>query len=116
MIADAYDARASADRKSAYRPLKPDALYLTATEWDAAVDDRPNRKFTPFQPQGLDVVDMGAKLGRTFAAERAQDSVNLFQATADHAKAWPGRASACCSPRGPRARPSAWGPCWPTTA
>ena len=86
MIADAYDARASADRKSAYRPLAPDALYLTAQEWDAAVDDRPNRKFTPFQPQGLDVVDMGAKLGRTFAAERAQDSVNLFEATADHAR------------------------------
>jgi hypothetical protein len=86
MIADAYDARASADRKSAYRPLAPDALYLTAKEWDAAVEDRPNRKFTPFQPQGLDVVDMGAKLGRTFAAERAQDSVNLFEATADHAR------------------------------
>jgi transcription-repair coupling factor (superfamily II helicase) len=86
MIADAYDARASADRKSAYRPLAPDALYLTAKEWDAAVEDRPNRKFTPFQPQGLDVVDMGAKLGRAFAAERAQDSVNLFEATADHAR------------------------------
>jgi transcription-repair coupling factor (superfamily II helicase) len=86
MIADAYEARASADRKSAYRPLAPDALYLTAKEWDQAVEDRPNRKFTPFQPQGLDVVDMGAKLGRTFAAERAQDSVNLFEATADHAR------------------------------
>ncbi|MEJ2814630.1 transcription-repair coupling factor [Caulobacter sp. CCG-8] len=86
MIADAYDARASADRKSAYRPLEPHALYLTAQEWDQALDDRPNRKFTPFQPQGLDVVDLGAKLGRTFAAERAQDSVNLFEATADHAR------------------------------
>jgi len=86
MIADAYDARASADRKSAYRPLAPDALYLTAQEWDRAVEDRPNRKFTPFQPQGLDVVDLGAKLGRAFAAERAQDSVNLFEATADHAR------------------------------
>lgn len=86
MIADAYDARASADRKSAYRPLEPHALYLTAQEWDQALEDRPNRKFTPFQPQGLDVVDLGAKLGRTFAAERAQDSVNLFEATADHAR------------------------------
>ncbi|WP_419255577.1 transcription-repair coupling factor [Caulobacter sp. ErkDOM-YI] len=87
MIADAYDARASADRKSAYRPLEPQALYLTAAEWDQALDDRPHRKFTPFQPQGLDVIDMGAKLGRVFAAERAQDSVNLFEATADHASA-----------------------------
>jgi transcription-repair coupling factor (superfamily II helicase) len=87
MIADAYDARASADRKSAYRPLAPEALYLTAAEWDRELTDRTHRLFTPFQPQGLDVVDMGAKLGRVFAAERAQDSVNLFEATADHAKA-----------------------------
>jgi transcription-repair coupling factor (superfamily II helicase) len=87
MILDAYEARASADRKSAYLPLKPEALYLTAAEWDRELSDRTHRLFTPFQPQGLDVVDMGAKLGRVFAAERAQDSVNLFEATADHAKA-----------------------------
>ena len=29
---------------------------------------------------------------------------------------FPPRANACCSPPGPRARPSAWGPCWPTMA
>ena len=86
MIQDAYDARASADRKSAYRPLAPEALYLTAEEWERELSDRTHRRFTPFQPQGLDVVDLGAKLGRVFAAERAQDSVNLFEATADHAK------------------------------
>ena len=41
----------------------------------------------PFQRDGGDqVIDMGAKLGRTFAAERAQDSVNLFEATAAHAR------------------------------
>ncbi|WP_419316829.1 transcription-repair coupling factor [Caulobacter sp. ErkDOM-E] len=85
MIEDAYQARASADRKSAYRPLEPSALYLTTQEWDEALSDRPHRQFTPFQPQGLDVIDMGAKLGRVFAAERAQDSVNLFEATAAHA-------------------------------
>ena len=86
MIHDAYEARSQADRKSSYRPLAPEALYLTAREWDREISDRPNRKFTPFQPQGLDVVDMGAKLGRVFAAERAQDSVNLFEATAAHAR------------------------------
>ena len=85
MIADAYDARASADRKAAYRPLEPAALYLTAEELAARVSERPNRWFSPFQSDAVGVVDMGAKLGRTFAAERAQDSVNLFEATADHA-------------------------------
>ncbi|MDB5456322.1 MAG: transcription-repair coupling factor, partial [Caulobacter sp.] len=87
MIADAYDARANADRKAAYRPLKPQALYLSAEEWETRLADHPHRRFSPFQSQGLDVVDMGAKLGRTFAAERQQDSVNLFEATAAHATA-----------------------------
>src|SRR5579871_3418961 len=35
MIADAYEARASAERKAHYRPLPPSALYLANTEWDA---------------------------------------------------------------------------------
>ncbi|MFZ4606963.1 MAG: transcription-repair coupling factor [Caulobacter sp.] len=86
MIADAYDARASADRKSAYRPLEPEALYLTADELASRIAERPNRWFSPFQSDAIGAVDMGAKLGRTFAAERAQDSVNLFEATADHAR------------------------------
>ena len=51
------------------------------------------------------------------AAERKLDSVNLFEAPADHAKALSGpRASGCCSRPGPRARPSAWATCWPTMA
>ncbi|MFY8140304.1 MAG: CarD family transcriptional regulator, partial [Caulobacter sp.] len=86
MIADAYDARATADRKAAYRPLPPEALYLTGDEIAMRIAQRPNRWFTPFQRDGAGVVDMGAKLGRSFAAERAQDSVNLFEATAGHAR------------------------------
>jgi len=87
MIEDAYGARADAQRKDSYRPLKPDALYLTAKEFDGLVALRPTRWFTPFQREGGSVVDMGAKLGRTFAAERQQDSVNLFEAAGAHAKA-----------------------------
>jgi transcription-repair coupling factor (superfamily II helicase) len=88
MIEDAYDARAAADKKSAYRPLEPATLYLDAKEWEARVGERPSRHFTPFQKEGA--VDMGAKLGRTFVAERQQDSVNLFEATAAHATALAG--------------------------
>jgi transcription-repair coupling factor (superfamily II helicase) len=87
MIADAYDARASADRKAHYRPLAPSALYLTNTEWDRGLGSHPVRRLEPFrQDEAAGVVDLGAKLGRTFAAERAQDSVNLFEAAADHAR------------------------------
>jgi len=100
MIADAYDARASADRKAHYRPLPPSALYLTNAEWDAALADHPVRRLEPFrQDEAAGVVDLGAKLGRNFAAERAQDSVNLFEAAADHAR-----------------RLIGWPACWPITA
>ncbi len=91
MIADAFEAREQADRRAHYRALPPQSLYLSADEWDARFAERPSRQFTPFQRDGGDdVIDMGAKLGRTFAAERAQDSVNLFEATAD-ARTPPGR-------------------------
>ncbi|MGH6971942.1 MAG: CarD family transcriptional regulator, partial [Caulobacteraceae bacterium] len=87
LIAVAYEARAGAERKAHYRPLPPTALYLANAEWDEGLVERPARRFSPLrQDAGAGVVDLGAKLGRTFAAERAQDSVNLFEAAADHAR------------------------------
>ena len=87
MIADAYDSRAQADRKVHYHPLSPDRLYMDADEWRERLAARPTRRFSSFQEvEGDTVVDMGARLGRTFVAERQQDSVNLFEATADHAR------------------------------
>ena len=90
VVADAFAAREDAERKTHYRALPPARLYLTAEEWDAAVEQRPSRQFTPFQSDGAAAIDMGAKLGRNFTAERAKDSVNLFEATADHARALAG--------------------------
>jgi transcription-repair coupling factor (superfamily II helicase) len=87
MIADAYDSRAQADRKVHYHPLEPSRLYMDADEWRERLAKRATRRFSAFQEaEGDTVVDMGARLGRTFVAERQQDSVNLFEATADHAK------------------------------
>jgi transcription-repair coupling factor (superfamily II helicase) len=92
MIADAFEAREQAERKTHYRALEPGALYLTAEEWDERLSARPSRRFSPFQHAAasgagaVPSIDMGAKQGRIFAAERAQDSVNLFEATADHAR------------------------------
>ncbi len=88
MIADAYDARAQADRKVHYHPLEPDQLYMTVEEWRERLARRATRRFSAFQEaEGDTVVDMGARQGRSFIAERQRDSVNLFEATADHAKA-----------------------------
>jgi transcription-repair coupling factor (superfamily II helicase) len=89
MIEDAHSARIEAVkvRGGAYHALEPTELYLDAREWDERLAARPNRRFSPFQREETDaVIDMGAKIGRTFAAERAQDSVNLFEAASLHAQ------------------------------
>jgi transcription-repair coupling factor (superfamily II helicase) len=85
---DAYEARREAAKTKgaglSNRALAPQRLYLTQEDWNAALAGRDVRRFTPFSGEGQDA---GGRLGRTFAAERAQDSVNLFEAVARHAEA-----------------------------
>ena len=89
-VQDAYESRvenAKTKGGTPYRALPPDRLYLDKDEWELRLEDHPSRRFTPFQREESGAtVDLGARLGRTFAAERAQDSVNLFEAVADHAR------------------------------
>jgi transcription-repair coupling factor (superfamily II helicase) len=86
MVRDAYDARTATERKSHYHPLEPTRLYLDEAEWDEQLKVRPNRRFSAFnEAEGEAVIDMGARAGRNFSAERKLDSVNLFEATVDHA-------------------------------
>ena len=91
MIDDAFDARSEAAKVrggSVYRPLPVKTLYVPTDEWDERMADHAERRFTPFLREGGEtVIDLGAKIGRNFTTERAQDSVNLFEAVADHAKA-----------------------------
>ena len=89
MVRDAYEARQEASKGrqgSSYRALAPETLYLTETEWQGRLGAMTVRRLSPLHAEGETVVDMGARLGRTFAAERAQDSVNLFEAVAKHAR------------------------------
>ncbi|PZQ42661.1 MAG: transcription-repair coupling factor, partial [Phenylobacterium zucineum] len=82
---DAYEARQEASKAKgggANRALPPERLYLPEEEWNGALAGRSVRRFSPFDGG---VEDAGGRLGRTFAAERAQDSVNLFEAVAAHA-------------------------------
>jgi transcription-repair coupling factor (superfamily II helicase) len=88
MIEEAYSSRASPDRKSSYKPLPPSHLYLDVDEWNNRIQQHDTRWFSPFDQEASDnVIDMGARQGRIFAAERKQDSINLFEATVAHAKA-----------------------------
>ena len=68
-----------------YRPLKPEALYLTPEEWADRLSAVPLRRLSPFSsPEGQRAFSFGAKVGRSFAAERAADKVNVFDAVRDH--------------------------------
>ncbi len=87
VIRDYFDARVAAREMKAvdaspYKPLKPELLYLTDEDWHAALHGRPVRAFTGFTvPDGL---NLGAHQGRNFAAERAQEGVNIFEALGGH--------------------------------
>jgi len=96
-IKDHYEARAedAEERRprhsefaaSVYRPLKPEALYLEPAEWRARLDATQLRTLSPFAPTSNErCFDFAAKLGRNFAAERAADKTNVFDAVLAHAK------------------------------
>ncbi len=91
-ITDYYETRAEDQRTYEgggldtvpYRPLAPDDLYLSNTQYDAALQSRALRPLSPFgAPEGKRAFDFGAKQGRSFAAERAAN-LNVFNAVRDH--------------------------------
>ena len=88
-VTDYYDQRkaASGQAKGSYRPLKPDALYLTDEEFKAALTDAPAHRATGFdEPESDTVIDFGFRSGRDFAPERARGD-NVYPVLADHLKA-----------------------------
>ncbi|MDK9694946.1 MAG: transcription-repair coupling factor [Siculibacillus sp.] len=89
-VADHYEARREAMDEAAsgavpYKPLEPAALFLTEGEWKSRLADARTARLTPFAlPDDLDVVDLGGRQGRNFAAERAADAGNVFDAAVAH--------------------------------
>jgi transcription-repair coupling factor (superfamily II helicase) len=93
-IADHYQARRHAQETgmagggAPYKPLAPEQLYLTQPEWDSFLAKRQTGRITPFaQPEGAGVIDIGGRASRTFAAERADEKANVFDAVITHARA-----------------------------
>jgi transcription-repair coupling factor (superfamily II helicase) len=78
-----------------YNPVPPRMLYLEERDWKALLASRKVRRLTPFEaPEaagGPQVVPMGGRTGRNFAAERAAEGVNVFDAVVAHVRSLQGR-------------------------
>jgi transcription-repair coupling factor (superfamily II helicase) len=73
---------------SVYKPIPPEQLYLDDGAWEAALGARRRVQFNPLpQASGPGVVDAGGRIGRSFAPERQQENLSLFEALARHIKA-----------------------------
>ncbi|KTE07076.1 transcription-repair coupling factor [Sphingopyxis sp. H115] len=85
-ITDYHANRVAAERESpgSYRPLAPETLYLTETEWAGAARERPIHIVTPFDvPPSATVVDLETFAARDFTPERTADE-NVYTKVADH--------------------------------
>ncbi len=85
-IADYHANRVTAERESpgSYRPLAPETLYLTESEWVGATKERPIHIITPFDvPPSATVVDLETFAARDFTPERTAD-LNVYDKVADH--------------------------------
>src|ERR1700683_760266 len=92
-IADYYEARrATLDQSGGgapYKPLPPDRLYLAEAEWRARLDKSALARLSPFAaPDGTaDTIDIAARAGKNFTAERAEPGKNVFEALTKHVEA-----------------------------
>ncbi len=86
-IIDYYDARQEALKQGVtppYKPLPAERLYLGEQEWNERLAAAAIARLTPFAVPESAAVDVGAKAGRDFAAERAEPGANVFEAISKH--------------------------------
>jgi transcription-repair coupling factor (superfamily II helicase) len=93
LIRDHYEARAEGLEvqtfgAAPYKPVSPDAMFVSADEWSARLDGRLVRYLTPFEKPDVrgTVRPMDGRTGRVFAAERASEAGNVFEATVGHVR------------------------------
>jgi transcription-repair coupling factor (superfamily II helicase) len=92
-IADYYQARKDALDQAGggapYKPLPPDRLYLGESEWRGRLDRTAMARLSPFAaPEGgADTIEIGARAGHNFTAERNESAANVFDAVRKHVEA-----------------------------
>jgi transcription-repair coupling factor (superfamily II helicase) len=92
-IKDYYQARKQQydqdPAQSSYKPLPSDALYLSQADWTKQLETRSLARLSPFAVPETSrdfVLDCGARVGRNFAAERADETVNVFEQLVIHVR------------------------------
>jgi len=86
-IADYYDARRDALKQGVtppYKPLPAERLYLGEGEWKERLETEALARLTPFAVPEAGALDVGARQGRNFVAERAEPGANVFEAVGTH--------------------------------
>ncbi|WP_238183904.1 transcription-repair coupling factor, partial [Methylobacterium trifolii] len=94
LVRDYFEAREGAQKTpqagiAPYKPLAPDALYLSPGELSDRLGAVPVARLTPFSLPGSaarTVIECGAQAGRSFAPERADEAASVFDAAAAHIK------------------------------
>jgi len=84
-----------------YKPVPPELMFLDHKAWAAALGCRRVSRFSPFEQEAAPgLTSLGARPGRTFAAERTAEGGNLFGAVVGHIRA--------LTARGKRVLVAAW--------
>ena len=70
-----------------YKPVPPDLMYLSETEWRDCLSALTVRHFTPFEQEAQpNVASLGGRPGRNFAPERTAEGSDLFGAVVGHVR------------------------------
>jgi len=88
-ISDYHEQRSriAGEKKGSYRPLRPDALYLTRAEFAAGLAVAPAHRASGFAAEsGANVLDFGFRSARDFSPERGRGE-NVYETAAAHLKA-----------------------------
>ena len=86
-VSDYYDARRDALKGGvtpAYKPLPADRLYLPESEWKERLAAAALARLTPFAVPDARAIDVDARAGHNFTAERAAPNSNVFEAVTQH--------------------------------
>lgn len=76
--------KAQSSDPGSYRPLPPDALYLTAKDFAERLEETPAHLTTQFhEPESATVLDFNVDGPRDFGAERSSGA-NVYEAVAEH--------------------------------